>query len=128
MNVVQIFLGLAIVLVVILTALSIRIIRPYEKGLVERLGKFQKTLDPGLRLIFPVIDTVMKVDMREVVIDLRDQMLEHYQKTCDNVPKKTDSRIGPFDLKLYAKVALTARKLKRKTKKSNKAKTQNRGE
>ena len=47
---------LIIVLVVLafaLVSMSVRIVRPYEKGLVERLGKFQRVLDPGLNLIIP---------------------------------------------------------------------------
>jgi regulator of protease activity HflC (stomatin/prohibitin superfamily) len=67
--------------------MSIRIIRPFEKGLVERLGKFQKVLDPGLRLIVPFIDTMMKVDMREVVIDVPPQLVI----TSDNVGVQVDA-------------------------------------
>ncbi len=84
---VAIFLSVAIVLAFVVTAMSIRIIRPFEKGLVERLGKFQKTLDPGLRLIVPFIDTVMKVDMREVVIDVPPQLVI----TSDNVGVQVDA-------------------------------------
>ena len=44
-------------LVVVVVAMSVRIVRPYQRGLVERLGKFHATVDPGLRLIFPFIAT-----------------------------------------------------------------------
>jgi regulator of protease activity HflC (stomatin/prohibitin superfamily) len=87
MNTVAVFLIVAAVLAFILTAMSIRIIRPFEKGLVERLGKFQKILDPGLRLIVPFIDTVQKVDMREVVIDVPPQLVI----TSDNVGVQVDA-------------------------------------
>ncbi len=80
------FLGVAVVLVFMLAVFSIRIIRPFEKGLVERLGKFQRILEPGLNLIMPFMDTVLKVDMREVVLDVPPQMVI----TRDNVNVEVD--------------------------------------
>ncbi len=80
---------LVLVLVVfafIIAGLSIRIIRPYEKGLVERLGKYQRTLESGLNLIMPFFDTVLKVDMREVVLDVPPQNII----TKDNVGVEVD--------------------------------------
>jgi regulator of protease activity HflC (stomatin/prohibitin superfamily) len=81
------FIIIVIVLVFILGAMSIRIIRPYEKGLVERLGRYQRTLDSGLNLIFPFIDTLHKIDMREVVLDVPPQMVI----TRDNVGVEVDA-------------------------------------
>jgi len=78
-----------IVLAFILVGMSVRIIRPYQKGLVERLGKYQKTLDSGFNLIVPIVDTVIKVDMREVVIDVPSQMVI----TKDNVGVEVDAII-----------------------------------
>jgi len=78
-----------IVLAFILVGMSVRIIRPYQKGLVERLGKYQKTLDSGFNLIVPVVDSVIKVDMREVVIDVPSQMVI----TKDNVGVEVDAII-----------------------------------
>ncbi len=89
MNPVIIVLGVAVVFAFILAASSVRIIRPFEKGLVERLGKFQRVLEPGLRLIVPFMDTVLKVDMREVVIDVPSQLVI----TQDNVNVEVDAII-----------------------------------
>lgn len=80
------FVGVVVVFAFILGAMSIKIIRPYEKGLVERLGKYQKTLDPGLNLIMPFFDIVLKVDMREVVLDVPPQLVI----TKDNVNVEVD--------------------------------------
>jgi regulator of protease activity HflC (stomatin/prohibitin superfamily) len=83
---------LLIVLVVLsfaLALLSVKVIRPFEKGLVERLGKFQRVLDPGLNLIIPFFDTVQKIDMREVVIDVPAQLVI----TRDNVGVEVDAII-----------------------------------
>jgi len=78
-----------IVLAFVLVGMSVRIIRPFQKGLVERLGKYQKTLQSGFNLILPMVDTVLKVDMREVVIDVPSQMVI----TKDNVGVEVDAII-----------------------------------
>lgn len=52
---------------------AMRIIRQYEKGLVETLGKYTRTADSGLALIIPFFQDLRKVDMREQVIDVLPQ-------------------------------------------------------
>jgi len=86
---IPIMLGVLAVFAVILVSLSIRIIRPFERGLIERLGKYQRLLDPGLNMIVPFFDTVIKVDMREVVLDVPPQMVI----TKDNVNVEVDAVI-----------------------------------
>jgi regulator of protease activity HflC (stomatin/prohibitin superfamily) len=71
----------------IIVSMSIRIVRPFERGLVERLGKYQRLLDPGLNMIVPFFDTVIKVDMREVVLDVPPQLVI----TKDNVGVEVDA-------------------------------------
>ncbi len=66
---------------------AVRIVRPYERGLVERLGKYHRTVEPGLRLIWPFIDRLVKVDMRERVIDVPPQRVI----TEDNVVVEVDA-------------------------------------
>jgi regulator of protease activity HflC (stomatin/prohibitin superfamily) len=77
------------VLVFLLVIFSIRIIRPFERGLVERLGKFQRILEPGMNMVFPLTDRVLKMDMREVVIDVPPQLVI----TKDNVNVEVDGII-----------------------------------
>jgi len=89
MNPVIIFLIVAAVFSFIIVSMSVRIIRPFEKGLVERLGKYQRLLEPGLNMIVPFFDTVVKVDMREVVLDVPPQMVI----TRDNVNVEVDAII-----------------------------------
>ncbi len=75
-------------LIILLLVLSgIKIIRPYEKGLVERLGKYHATVEPGLRLIVPFMDRIVKVDMRESVVDVPPQEVI----TKDNVVVSVDA-------------------------------------
>ena len=98
MNPVTIFLIAFGALAFVTAMMAVRIIRPYEKGLVERLGKFQRILDPGLNMIMPFFDTVIKVDMRERVLDVPPQLVI----TKDNVSVEVDAII-------YAQVTDPAR-------------------
>ncbi|HIE34376.1 MAG TPA: SPFH/Band 7/PHB domain protein [Candidatus Altiarchaeales archaeon] len=63
----------ALILVLIFATKAIKIIRPYEKGLIERFGRYQRTVDSGLQFIIPFIEKMIKVDLREQVIDVPPQ-------------------------------------------------------
>jgi regulator of protease activity HflC (stomatin/prohibitin superfamily) len=78
--------AIAIVLFVVVLS-AVKIIRPYERGLVERLGKYHATEEPGLRLIFPFVDRMVRVDMRERVVDVPPQEVI----TSDNVVVSVDA-------------------------------------
>lgn len=82
-----IFVGVIVLFAFVVGSMGIRIIRPFERGLVERLGKFQRTLTPGLNLILPFVDHLIKVDMREVVLDVPPQLVI----TRDNVNVEVDA-------------------------------------
>ena len=87
----------SIALIVVLVAVAImllafaaksaKIVRPYQKGLVERLGKYKSTVNPGLRIIIPFIDNIRRVDMREQVVDVPPQEVI----TADNVVVTVDA-------------------------------------
>ena len=77
-----------IFLFLILYAMSgIRIVRPYQRGIVEFLGRYTGTADPGLRLIVPLVQTLRLVDMREQVVDVPPQEVI----TSDNVVVSVDA-------------------------------------
>ena len=79
---VVIIVAAAIGLLLFLTALkSFRIVRPYQRGVIERLGRYHATADPGLRVIVPFIDRLILVDMREQVVEVPPQEVI----TSDNV-------------------------------------------
>ena len=82
-------LAIIIVFVFIYAAAGIRIIRPYQRGIVERLGKYKATVDPGLRVIIPGVERVELVDMREQVVDVPPQEVI----TSDNVVVSVDAVI-----------------------------------
>lgn len=75
------------ILLLIIASKSIKIIRPWEKGLIERLGKYQRTADSGLTIIIPFIERMIKVDMREQVVDVPPQAVI----TKDNVAVNVDA-------------------------------------
>lgn len=80
-------LFLLIILVFIMAATSIRIVSPYQKGVVERLGRYHHTAQPGMNFIMPFVDTMRKVDMREQVVDVQPQEVI----TKDNVVVTVDA-------------------------------------
>ena len=83
----MVVLGLLLILVFLLAAMGIRIVSPYEKGVIERLGRYLRTAQPGLQFIIPFVDTMRKVDMREQVVDVQPQEVI----TKDNVVVTVDA-------------------------------------
>lgn len=82
--------GVLLILVVFAiayVAFAVKIVNPYQRGVVERLGKYKETVDPGLRLIIPIVEKIRKVDMREQVIDVPPQEVI----TQDNVTAAVDA-------------------------------------
>ncbi len=73
--------------ILILAANAIKIVRPWEKALIERLGRYQRTTGSGLTVIMPVLERLMKVDMREQVVDVPPQAVI----TKDNVVVEVDA-------------------------------------
>ena len=60
-------------LAVVLLFSMLRVLREYERGVVFFLGKFQKVKGPGLVIVFPVIQQMVKVDLRTIVMDVPSQ-------------------------------------------------------
>lgn len=65
--------GIAVGIVLVFIIASIRQINEYERGIKFMLGKYIGIMEPGWRLVFPVIQTYQKVDMRVVAVDVPDQ-------------------------------------------------------
>src|SRR5438034_5002263 len=80
----------AIVLVVfalVVLPQSLRILREYERGVIFRLGKLQGAKGPGLIFLIPVVDRMVRMDLRVVTIDVPKQEI----MTRDNVPATVDA-------------------------------------
>ena len=59
--------------IVILLAYAIRILREYERGVIFRLGRLVGAKGPGLILLIPIIDKMVKVSLRVVTMDVPEQ-------------------------------------------------------
>ena len=83
------FYILAIVLIIFFLASAIRVLREYERGVIFRLGRVIKTKGPGLIILIPVIDKMVKVSLRLVAMDVPSQDVI----TRDNVSVKVNAVI-----------------------------------
>jgi regulator of protease activity HflC (stomatin/prohibitin superfamily) len=83
------FYILAIVLIVLFLMSAIRVLKEYERGVIFRLGRVIKTKGPGLIILIPVIDKMVKVSLRLVAMDVPPQDVI----TRDNVSVKVNAVI-----------------------------------
>ena len=83
----SVFAIVIIVLVVVILANAIRILREYERGVVFRLGRLIAVKGPGLILLIPFIDRMVKMSLRTVVMDVPPQDII----TRDNVSLKVNA-------------------------------------
>ena len=85
----QIGAGGIVLLIVILIAASLRILREYERGVVFLLGRFWRVKGPGLIVVVPGVQQMVRVDLRTVVMDVPSQDVI----TRDNVSVKVNAVI-----------------------------------
>lgn len=76
-----------IVFIIMLLASAIRILREYERGVIFRLGRLIGSKGPGLILLIPIIDRMVKVSLRTIVLDVPPQDVI----TRDNVSVKVSA-------------------------------------
>jgi len=76
-----------LVLLAIILPQALRILREYERGVIFRLGKLLDAKGPGLILLIPIADRMVKMDLRVVTIDVSKQEV----MTRDNVPATVDA-------------------------------------
>src|ERR1039458_5418413 len=76
-----------IILAAIVLPQAIRILREYERGVIFRLGKLVGAKGPGLIILIPAVDRMVKMDLRVVTIDVSKQEV----MTRDNVPATVDA-------------------------------------
>ena len=80
---------IAVVIVLVLVLSGIRIVRPTHRGLVERLGKYNRYSNPGFHLIIPIVERMFKVDIREMLVEAQPQMII----TNDNLNAQVDAQV-----------------------------------
>jgi len=113
----------AIVTVIVATVLAsgIKKVNQYEKGLIERWNAYERTADPGLRFIIPVVQRMYRVNMREQVIDVPPQEIiteDNVVVTIDAViyyqvidPKRAIYEIEDFELAIVKLAQTTLRNI-----------------
>jgi len=72
-NIMGIPILVLLVVVIALLFYMFRILREYERGVIFFLGRFQKVKGPGLIIVIPILQTIEKVDLRTVVMDVPSQ-------------------------------------------------------
>jgi regulator of protease activity HflC (stomatin/prohibitin superfamily) len=77
----------AIIIAAIVLPQMVRILREYERGVIFRLGKLLGAKGPGLIFLIPIVDRMVKMDLRVVTIDVAKQEV----MTRDNVPVTVDA-------------------------------------
>ena len=65
--------GLLVLVLATLFGMSVRILREYERGVVFQLGRFWRVKGPGLILLIPVVQQMVRVDLRTIVLDVPTQ-------------------------------------------------------
>ena len=80
-------IGIFVLIVVLYILMSIKILNEYERGVVFRLGRVIGAKGPGVILVFPVIDSMNKIDLRVVTLDIPPQDVI----TRDNVTVKVNA-------------------------------------
>lgn len=86
-NNLPIIIGMGVLLVII--ALGIKIVRPTERGIIERLGKYNRYADPGLNMIIPVVENIFYINVTEQMVDAQKQDVI----TKDNLNCNVDAQI-----------------------------------
>src|SRR6266480_5932570 len=76
-----------IIIAAIVLPQAMRILREYERGVIFRLGKLLGAKGPGLIFLIPIVDRMVKMDLRVVTIDVAKQEI----MTRDNVPVTVDA-------------------------------------
>jgi len=89
LEILGILLGVTVVIILLIVYKGIRKVNQYEKGIVERWHAYEKTVDPGLRYVIPFVQRMLRVNMREQIIDVPPQEII----TEDNVVVTIDAVI-----------------------------------
>jgi regulator of protease activity HflC (stomatin/prohibitin superfamily) len=83
------FVVLAVIVVLAVMSSSIKIITPYEQGIYMRLGRYMRVLNQGVNFVAPMVNTVVRIDLRTQVLDVPRQEVI----TKDNSPTNVDAII-----------------------------------
>ena len=82
-----IIIVVVVILLIVLLRTSVRVLREYERGVLFRFGRLSGVKGPGIFLIIPFVDKMVKVDLRTITLDVPPQDVI----TRDNVPVKVNA-------------------------------------
>ncbi len=121
LEVVGLTLGVIVVIVAVILYKGIRKVNQYEKGMVERWHAYEKTVEPGLRYVIPFAQRMLRVNMREQIIDVPPQEIiteDNVVVTIDAViyyqvvdPKRAIYEVEDFELAIVKLAQTTLRNI-----------------
>jgi len=80
---------ITLVVIALLLLSGIRVVRPTERGAVERLGKYKRPAKPGFNWIIPIIDRLINVNITETMVEAKPQQII----TKDKLNAKVDAQV-----------------------------------
>jgi regulator of protease activity HflC (stomatin/prohibitin superfamily) len=96
MNVLIIVVVVVVVLFLLGMALSARIVKQYEEGVLFRLGRVQGPRKPGFRLIIPLVDVLRRVSLRIVTMPIQSQGIITHDNVSVDVSAVAAASPPPF--------------------------------
>lgn len=83
------YLYIALIVIIIIFFKGIRVVRPTHRGLIERLGKYNRFATPGFHWIIPLVEKIYLVNITEQMVDAEPQEII----TFDNLNAKVDAQV-----------------------------------
>jgi len=121
LEILEIAIVLIVAAIILILAMGVRKVNQYEKGIVERWNAYEKTVEPGLRYIIPFAQRILRVNLREQVIDVPPQEIiteDNVVVTIDAViyyqvvdPKRALYEIEDFELAIVKLAQTTLRNI-----------------
>jgi regulator of protease activity HflC (stomatin/prohibitin superfamily) len=121
MEILAIISAFIVAIVAIILASGVKKVNQYEKGIIERFNAYEKTADPGLRWVVPFVQRILRVNMREQVIDVPPQEIiteDNVVVTIDAViyyqvidPKRALYEVEDFELAIVKLAQTTLRNI-----------------
>ena len=82
-------LYLVMLATIVVFFMGIRIVRPTHRGLIERLGKYNRFANPGFSWIMPIVENMYQVNITELMVDAEPQEII----TNDNLNARVDAQV-----------------------------------
>ena len=82
-------IAVVVVVLVVLARASVRVVRPTHRGVVDRLGKYNRNAEPGIRGVLPLVERLCQIDVREMLVEAQPQEIINN----DNLNAKVDAQV-----------------------------------